>query len=49
MEKAKQKVVDDGYVFAKGKSRGKAEAEEVETPVKKRAKLSSEERAREIE
>ena len=47
MEKAKKKVIEDGYVFAKGKSRSKVEG--LESPVKKRVKLSSEERAREIE
>ena len=47
MEKAKKKVIEDGYAFAKGKSWRKVEG--LETPVKKRAKLSSEERAREIE
>lgn len=47
MDKAKKKIIEDGYVFAKGISRSKFE--ELESPVKKRAKLSSEERTREIE
>ena len=40
-------MIEDGYVFAKGKSRGISHMES--TPPKKRAKLSSEERNREIE
>ena len=47
MDKAKKRVIEDGYVFAKGKSRSKFE--ELESPVKKRAKISSEERTGEIE
>ena len=47
MEKAKKKVIDDGYNFAKGKSRSKLE--ESGSPSKKTPKLSSEERTREIE
>ena len=47
MEKAKKKVIQDGYAFVKGESRSKAERSK--SPAKKRAKLSSEERAREID
>ena len=47
MEKAKEKVIQDGYAFVKGQSRSKMERSK--SPAKKRAKLSSEERAREID
>jgi hypothetical protein len=36
MDKAKKRVIEDGYVFAKGKSRSKFE--ELESPVKKEQK-----------
>lgn len=49
MNKAKLKVMSDGYLFAKGKSRSKSGSEESsEGTAIKRAKLNSEERSREI-
>lgn len=49
MNKARLKVTSDGFLFAKGKSRSKSGSEaESETSPIKRAKLSSEERSREI-
>lgn len=49
MNKAKVKVISDGYTFAKGKSRSKGGSDESsEGPAIKRPKLTSEERSREI-
>ena len=45
--KRHKKGIQDGYAFVKGESRSKAERSK--SPGKKRAKLSSEERAREID
>lgn len=49
LNKAKEKVMLDGYQYVKGKSRSKSASEtESEGPSKKRAKTNSEERSREI-
>ena len=44
MDQAKKKVIEDGYVFAKGNLESSLE----NSPIKKRVKLSSEEKTREI-
>ena len=49
LNKAKEKVMLDGYQYVKGKSRSKSATEtESEGPSKKRAKTNSEMRSREI-
>ena len=49
LNKAKEKVIADGYLFVKRKSRSRSGSEtDVENPRQKRAKISSEERSREI-
>ena len=49
LNKAKEKVISDGYQFVKGKSRSKSVSEtESESPARKRAKLDAEERSREM-
>ena len=49
LNKAKEKVILDGYQYVKGKSRSKSTTEtESEGPSKKRAKTDSEMRFREI-
>ena len=49
LNKAREKVIIDGYPFVKGKSRSRSGSEtEVESPVQKRSKINAEERFREI-
>ena len=49
LNKAREKVIVDGYPFVKGKSRSRSGSEmEIESPLQKRSKINAEERSREI-
>jgi hypothetical protein len=50
LNKAREKVIADGYPFVKGKSRSRSGSEtELESPLQKRSKINAAERSREIQ